>query len=342
MLPGTSSYGSISPDNAKDQAAVAKADRRLFFAAAFAHGSARVLSKVASAPLERVKICLQVAPAPAVRQAYFQTPAALHGILASQGWRGLWRGSATHISAVCLGGLTRLGVLRTSQMWMMPGGGQQYEGFGAYARRCAYLYIAGVAALFVVYPLDVTYTCLAADQAQPRHYRGVVHFCRSTWREHGPIGLYRGLPLCLASAVPFILVSTAVHDVLAARFLQQMGQAPQVDHRAVQPGDLFWLARHGAPSHLYPWNLLVGAAAGTVAQAATYPLDTVRRRWQHSCTNRRAQAPSSWMEVAKDIYAQRGWRGFYAGYGANLLKLAPELLVLCGVYLQINASGNFV
>lgn len=38
----------------------AASDRRLFFSVLFAHGFARVLSKLASAPLERVKICAQV------------------------------------------------------------------------------------------------------------------------------------------------------------------------------------------------------------------------------------------------------------------------------------------
>lgn len=40
----------------------AAAERRVFFAVLFAHGFARVLSKLASAPLERVKASLPKIP----------------------------------------------------------------------------------------------------------------------------------------------------------------------------------------------------------------------------------------------------------------------------------------
>mmetsp|Transcript_143512 Transcript_143512/g.261136 ORF Transcript_143512/g.261136 Transcript_143512/m.261136 type:complete len:337 (+) Transcript_143512:112-1122(+) len=330
-----------------DDRTVAKADRRLFFAAVFAHGGARLLSKVASAPLERVKVCLQVNAFHGGTQipigALGKIPHSLHNIFFNQGFAALWRGSATHISGIALGAVTRLGVLKTSQMWTMPGGDHQYSGLDSYARRCLFLYLAGCAALLVAYPLDVTYTCLSADMASPRRFRGVVHFVQVTRQEHGILSLYRGLPLCMATAAPFILVATAAHDVLAPRFLRQMGQAPPVDHRT-EPGggELFWLAKRGAPAHLYPWNLLVGAASGFLAQSVTYPLDTLRRNWQHSCSGTADAMPRSLRECAKQIKERGGWRAFYAGYGVNAAKLVPEFVVLCGVYLKVNSSGSFV
>eukprot|EP00438_Fugacium_kawagutii_P023226 Skav215520 [mRNA] locus=scaffold2213:15981:26845:- [translate_table: standard] len=106
--------------------------------------------------------------------------------------------------------------------------------------------------------------------------------------------------------------------------------------------DLFWLVRHGAPAHLYPWNLVVGASSGFVAQTATYPLDTLRRRWQHTCAGPRKDMPQSLKDCAKRIYMEGGPWGFYRGWTLNSLKLLPELAVLSGVYFAINASGNIV
>merc|ERR1712151_715975 len=144
-------------------------------------------------------------------------------------------------------------------MWTMPGGDRRYAGFEEFSRRCAFLYTAGAAAMVVAYPFDVAFTCLAADHAAPRRYRGIFHFYRCTMRDHGPLALYRGFPLCLSSALPFVIISTGVHDLLAPVLLRRMGQQPVVDPKATQPGDPFWLVRSGAPAHLYPWNLLVGA-----------------------------------------------------------------------------------
>mmetsp|Transcript_100226 Transcript_100226/g.283805 ORF Transcript_100226/g.283805 Transcript_100226/m.283805 type:complete len:336 (-) Transcript_100226:72-1079(-) len=331
---------------AGDDQALSKSGRGFFMAAVFAHGSARLLSKVASAPLDRLKVCLQVSERP---RDGGQGPWRLgrasgrfREILRTQGARSLWRGCATHIAGASLGGIARLGLLRTSQMWVMPGIDSQYEGFSAYWRRCSFLYAAGAAALLLAYPFDVAYTCLAADAGSPPHFRGVAHLVRATCREHGVLSLYRGFPLCLGTAVPFVATATAVHDALAPRLLQRMGQAPKVDSRDVQPKDLVWLVREGAPAHLYPWNLVVGAASGLAAQAVTYPLDTLRRKWQHTCAAPRVEAPATLRECARGVHERGGWRAFYAGFGVNALKLVPELAALCGVYSLLNASGNFL
>jgi len=136
-----------------------------------------------------------------------------------------------------------------------------------------------------------------------------------------------------------VLVATAVHDALAPLLLQHRGELPTFD-RPLAPGDPMRLLREAAPAHLYPWNLLVGAAAGFAAQAMTYPLDTARRRWQHTCAS--PEASGSLRECVAGLYEKGGWRAFYAGFGVNTAKLLPELLVLSGAYLAIHASGSFV
>lgn len=241
----------------------------------------------------------------------------------------------------------RLGLLRTSQMWFMPGGGQLYSGFQGYLRRCSVLYAGAAAALVVVYPLDVAYTCLAADAAAPRRFRGFIGFVRHAVGKHGARSLYRGFSLCLATAMPFVAISTAVHDALLPSLLQ-LRSRPAVhsgDHRAEDAGranELERLLQERAPAQLFPWNLLLGAFSGFVAQSVTYPLDTVRRRWQHSLAGERADAPKSWHECAAALRRADGIRPFYAGFGFNSAKLVPELLVLCCVYRMVANSGSFV
>lgn len=325
--------------------------KREFYLAVATHGGARVLSKVASAPFERMKICLQVAAPPCVPAA----PAGVRSLamvvdtVSTQGAVSLWRGSGVHVLGACVGGVMRLGMLRTSQMWAMPGGDQRYQGLGAFSRRCTFLYAAGAAALFAAYPLDTAYTCLAADRSARRRYRGFFHFSREVVRERGITSLYRGLPLCLLTAIPFVIVATGAHDVMAPSFLSQSGRPPRLvqswkaNHPETKPDDLAKILKDGALAHLFPWNLLLGTTCGFIAQSVTYPLDTIRRRWQHVCTQpTETQVVTSIRGCAETLHRDGGIRAFYAGFGFNTAKLFPELLVLCGVYQFVFKSGSWV
>lgn len=58
-----------------------------------------------------------------------------------------------------------------------------------------------------------------------------------------------------------------------------------------------------------------------IAHAATvcYPLDTVRRRMQM-----KGQVYSSQLDAFQSIWRQEGFRGFYRGWAANTIKVAPQ------------------
>ena len=62
-------------------------------------------------------------------------PLLLGRLLHTEGLRGLWRGAGVHALASLLGGVARLGQLRTTQMWLMPGGHRRYQGPEGFVRR---------------------------------------------------------------------------------------------------------------------------------------------------------------------------------------------------------------
>jgi len=70
------------------------------------------------------------------------------------------------------------------------------------------------------------------------------------------IALYKGLGPTLASLAPFVAINFATYDTLKSSFLQPDKRPDPV------------------------LSLLLGAAAGLIAQSACYPLDTIRRRMQ--------------------------------------------------------------
>mmetsp|Transcript_22600 Transcript_22600/g.41627 ORF Transcript_22600/g.41627 Transcript_22600/m.41627 type:complete len:332 (+) Transcript_22600:82-1077(+) len=323
---------------AEDDWLKGKRQRQLFFTSAGAHASALLLSKLASAPFERAKICLQVSQYTCAEgRSPMHLKKFVHEVHLHQGWKALWRGTGAHISAITVGALARLSLLRTSQMWMMPGRDKPYSKMEAYTHRCGFLLAAGSVAVTISYPFDLAYTNLAADMSKRRRFKHMFVFFNHVRKQHGLLHIYRGLPLCLVSAFPFVAIATAVHDLAGPALLQDTPRPLKVEEVQDLHRNLDGFV-YKPVMHHYPYNLILGAVAGLTAQSVTYPLDTWRRRWQYTCSEAAATAPRSVMETFRVLWVQGGWRAFYAGYWTNVAKLVPELSVLCGVYFAINAS----
>merc|ERR1719240_938760 len=97
---------------------------------------------------------------------------------------------------------------------------------------------------------------------------------------------------------PFMLVALASHDAMAARILAPPVRVPLRPPQGPEGLGLWGPEASGLVGRCeiggetpdwrdaedlrakfmaqYPWNFLVGGAAGTVASIATYPLDTIR------------------------------------------------------------------
>ena len=59
-------------------------------------------------------------------------------------------------------------------------------------------------------------------------------------------------------------------------------------------------------------------ATGTFAASACYPLDTVRRRMQM-----KGKVYNNMLDALQTMWRTEGVRGFYRGWVANTLKVAP-------------------
>ena len=81
-------------------------------------------------------------------------------------------------------------------------------------------------------------------------------------------------------------------------------------------------------------ELLSGGLAGMASQTAAYPFEIIRRRLQVSTLSvsqmydHRFQSIS---EIAKIIYKERGWRGFFVGLSIGYIKVTP--MVACSFFV---------
>lgn len=172
---------------------------------------------------------------------------------------------------------------------------------------------AGAAATAVTYPLDLLRTRFAA-QGTSQVYTSVLGSIRSIFRDEGPRGFFRGLPVTIGQIAPYMGLFFSTYEAfrpLAAQLPLPFGSSDAV----------------------------AGIMASTVSKTGVFPLDLLRRRMQVQGPFRKQFADGNVPEyergvwrVAKTVVAQEGWRGLYKGLGISLVKAAPASAVTMWTY----------
>lgn len=114
------------------------------------------------------------------------------------------------------------------------------------------------------------------------------------YRVEGVSSLFKGLGPTLVGIAPYAALNFAAYDMVKKHYYAT-----------------------GAPQSAMS-NLVLGGLAGTFAASACYPLDTVRRRMQM-----KGKTYASMGDALTTIWRVEGFTGFYRGWVANMLKVAP-------------------
>ena len=105
---------------------------------------------------------------------------------------------------------------------------------------------------------------MAVTNSNGSQYKNLVFVFVSIYKEEGFLSLYRGLTPTLLGVIPYAGTSFFTYETLKGWMLAR--RAGPGDQRLPPPGPV---ERMGC-----------GAVAGLLGQAASYPLDIVRRRMQ--------------------------------------------------------------
>ena len=169
--------------------------------------------------------------------------------------------------------------------------------------------LAGITSVALTYPLDITRTRLSiqcADisglsKAEMERLPGMWGVMKNIYKnEGGIVGLYRGIMPTIYGVAPYVGLNFAVYESVRKHFVHLEG---------------------GEPTALE--KLASGAISGAVAQFLTYPFDVLRRKFQ---VNNMMDSPyrNVW-HACRTIAAREGYKGFYYGLSANLLKVIPSM-----------------
>ena len=125
-------------------------------------------------------------------------------------------------------------------------------------------------------------------------YDGMMHAFSTMYRVEGIGSLFKGLGATLAGIAPYAALNFATYDMVKKQYYGSGGKQSGVS------------------------NLVLGGLSGTFAASACYPLDTVRRRMQM-----KGKVYNNMLDALQTIARTEGFRGFYRGWVANMLKVAP-------------------
>jgi len=282
-----------------------------------AGGIAAATSKTAVAPIERVKLLLQVQAVSkqiAKENQYKGIVDCFVRIPKEQGFSAFWRGNLANViryfptqalnfafkdkyKAIFLGGVDK-----KTQFWRYFAGNLASGG------------AAGATSLCFVYPLDFARTRLGADvgKAGQREFNGLLDCLKKVTKADGVIGLYRGFGVSVQGIIIYRAAYFGFFDTAK-------GMLPDPKNTHI----------------LITWA--IAQAVTTVSGVISYPFDTVRRRMMMQSGRKGGDIQyKNTIDCWRKIAAQEGSSAFFKGAFSNVLRGTGGALVLV-LYDEIKA-----
>ncbi|KAK3543861.1 hypothetical protein QTP70_030054 [Hemibagrus guttatus] len=281
----------------------AMADAAISFAKDFlAGGVAAAISKTAVAPIERVKLLLQVQHASkqiSADQQYKGIIDCVVRIPKEQGFASFWRGNLANVIRYFPTQALNF-AFKDKYKQIFLGGVDKHTQFWRYfAGNLASGGAAGATSLCFVYPLDFARTRLAADvgkASSSREFNGLGDCLTKIFKSDGLKGLYQGFNVSVQGIIIYRAAYFGVYDTAK-------GMLPDPKNAHI----------------MVSW--MIAQSVTAVAGVVSYPFDTVRRRMMMQSGRKGADIMYTgtldcWRKIARD----EGSKAFFKGAWSNVLR----------------------
>lgn len=278
-----------------------KNDLGTFFLDFLMGGVSAAVSKTCASPIEVIKLRLQNVDA-MIKAGTLEKPYAGIGDCAStivrdEGVKALWKGNGTNV--IRYFPTQALNFSLKDYFKRMFGRNKERDGYFVwFLGNLASGGAAGSVSLFFVYSLDYARTRLSNDlksakKGGQKQFTGLVDVYKKTLASDGISGLYRGFVISCVGIVIYRGLYFGIYDsikpMLPANLKDNLGA-----------------------NFLLGWGVTVGAGL------ASYPIDTIRRRMM--MTSGEAEKYSGSIDCARKILAKEGFKSFFKGAAANILR----------------------
>jgi len=278
-------------------------------------GTAAAISKTAVAPIERVKLLLQVQDASshiAVDKRYKGIMDVLIRVPKEQGFFSLWRGNLANVIRYFPTQALNFAFKDTYKRVFLGGVDKKTQFWRFFVGNLASGGAAGATSLCFVYPLDFARTRLAADVGkgkENREFRGLGDCLVKILKSDGIVGLYRGFVVSVQGIIIYRAAYFGCFDTVKAMVTKE-GQSLN-----------FFVA----------WGI---AQVVTVSSGIfSYPWDTVRRRMMMQSGRKDILYKNTW-DCAVKIVKNEGPSALFKGALSNVFRGTGGALVLA-IYDEI-------
>nr|XP_022905598.1 calcium-binding mitochondrial carrier protein SCaMC-2 isoform X3 [Onthophagus taurus] len=265
-----------------------------------AGGVAGAVSRTCTAPLDRLKVFLQV------QQSRQKIGECLKNMLHEGGLRGLWRGNGINILKIAPESAIKFAAYEHVKRFIK---GDQKHNLGIYERFIAGALAGGISQT-AIYPLEVLKTRLALRKTG--QFKGIVDAAYKIYSLEGLRSFYRGYIPNMLGIAPYAGIDLAVYETLKRKYLKTHSSEEQPS---------FWML------------LACGSVSSTLGQLSSYPLALVRTRLQAQVvTPTMDRANMTMTGVFRTIIEREGVLGLYRGITPNFIKVMPAVSISYVVY----------
>jgi len=272
-----------------------------------AGGIAAAISKTAVAPIERVKLLLQVQAASkqiAADQQYKGMVDCFVRIPKEQGFTAYWRGNLANVIRYFPTQALNFAFKDKYKQLFLGGVDKKTQFWRFFAGNLASGGAAGATSLCFVYPLDFARTRLGADVgkgAGQREFNGLGDCLVKIFKADGISGLYRGFAVSVQGIIIYRAAFFGLYDTAKGMT--------------------------GKTNIFVSW--MIAQCVTTVSGIISYPFDTVRRRLMMQSGRKGGEVMykgtlDCWKKIAKN----EGGGAFFKGAFSNVLRGTGGALVL--------------
>ncbi|XP_055378698.1 calcium-binding mitochondrial carrier protein SCaMC-3 isoform X2 [Condylostylus longicornis] len=265
-----------------------------------AGGIAGAVSRTCTAPLDRIKVFLQVQPHKTRISDCFKY------MMKEGGLQSFWRGNGINVLKIAPESAIKFAAYEKVKRLLR---GDEKRQMTIYERFLAGACAGGVSQT-IIYPMEVLKTRLALRKTG--QYYGILDAAKKIYVNEGVRSFYRGYIPNILGIVPYAGIDLAVYETLKKKYLST--------HNKEEPSFLVLLA--------------CGSISSTLGQVCSYPLALVRTRLQAQAVvnNKNSQMPTNMHGVFSHILKNEGVMGLYRGITPNFIKVLPAVSISYVVY----------
>ncbi|EDV28178.1 uncharacterized protein TRIADDRAFT_21490 [Trichoplax adhaerens] len=275
-----------------------------------AGAGAGAVSRTITAPLDRLKVYLQVH---ASGQNKLGLKSSFEAMIKEGGLRSMWRGNGVNVLKIAPESAIKFLAYEQAKRLLNPKDPTQLS----IKQRLVAGSLAGFISQTSIYPMEVLKTRLAL--ATTGMYRGIWHAARIIGAKEGISAFYRGLMPSLLGIIPYAGIDLGVYETLKVTYLRYRDMDQSAD-----PG-VFVL-------------LTCGTISSSCGQIASYPLALVRTKLQAQAQTMPHEPSPGMITIFRKIIEEDGPRGLYRGILPNFMKVVPAVSITYVIYERIKRT----